>query len=187
MEFIKKSFNLQDYRLSFLQENIETISYSLICFLVPFFIGHPQMAVGILVNTALVLAALNVRSYKILPVIILPSLGVMSRGMIFGPFTVFLLIMAPFIWIGNSILVYSFKKLMLEIKMSKWAALFIGAFTKTAFLFSAAFVLVKMGYVPAPIMNSMGLMQLYTALIGGTIALSIHQTKKLQNNLKSNS
>ena len=56
--------NKQEYKFGFVQENVEMVVYSVVCFFVPFFIGHPQLIVGIIVNASLVLAALNLRSYK---------------------------------------------------------------------------------------------------------------------------
>ena len=168
----------QDYNLGFRKENIEMVIYSLICFFAPFFLGHPQWLVGTLVNASLILAALNLRGHKLLPVIMLPSLGVLAKGAIFGPFTMFLVYMIPFIWIGNSILVYAFKYLDLHHKLNKWVVLAMGAASKTLFLFTAAFVLFKIGILPALFMTTMGLFQLYTAVAGGVLALGVQAVKK---------
>lgn len=170
MEYLNK----QDYKLGFIQENVEMVIYSVICFFAPFFIGHPQIVVGVIVNAALVMAGLNLKNYKTLPVIIMPSLGVLSRGLIFGPFTIFLVYMIPFIWIGNAILVYSFK----FSKLNKWANLVLGSAVKTAFLFTAALLLVNLGVLPGLFLTTMGIFQLYTALIGGIAAITIHTIKK---------
>ena len=174
MEYLNK----QDYKFGFLRENIEMVVYSFVCFFVPFFIGHPQWIVGIVVNASLVLAALNLRSYKLLPVIILPSLAVLSRGLIFGPFTIFLVYMIPFIWIGNFILVFAIKKLALNKKINKFVSLGIGAIAKALFLFIITFSLVKIGFLPAVFLTAMGIMQLYTAIAGGLLALGVHRIKK---------
>lgn len=173
-EFVKK----QDYKLGFIQENVELLIYSLICFFVPFILGHPQWIVGVLVNAALVLAALNLKSYKMLPVILIPSLAVLSRGVIFGPFTYLLVFMIPFIWIGNSILVYLFKKLHVDKKMNRFVVLGIGAAAKTLFLFTAAFIFFKLGVLPAVFLTTMGLLQLYTAIAGGMLAIGVQELKK---------
>ncbi|MGV8168449.1 MAG: hypothetical protein ACP5N3_00165 [Candidatus Nanoarchaeia archaeon] len=174
-------WNRTDYNLGFMQQYVELFIYSALAFLVPFTLGHPQLIVGILVNAALVLAALNLKDYKLLPVIMLPSIAVLSRGMIFGPFTIFLIYMIPFIWIGNIILVYAFKELKLKRKMNSIVTLIIGAGAKTLFLFLCALLLVKTGMIPAPFLVSMGVLQLYTALLGGILALGIHETKKRVN------
>ncbi len=173
-EFVKKN----DYKIGFIQENIEMIIYSAVCFFVPFFIGHPQLLVGAVVNASLILSAMNLRSYRLLPVIMLPSLAVLSRGIIFGPFTVFLLYMIPFIWIGNSLLVYAFKAFNITRNINKWITLLIGAFIKAAFLFATAFLFVKLGILPKLFLTTMGIFQFYTAILGGTLALGLQAVKK---------
>ncbi len=178
MEFENTFLDKQDYRLGYLQENIEMVLYSFTCFFVPFLAGHPQFLVGTIVNAALVLAALNLRSYKILPIIIFPNVGVLTRGLIFGPFTVFLLYMVPFIWIGNSILVIAIKELNLKRRMNRLLSLGIGAAAKTLFLFAVAAVLVHFSVLPSVFLASMGMMQLYTALTGGLLAFGIQYAKK---------
>lgn len=174
----KGFWNLSEYNLSALQENIELIIYSALAFLVPFTIGHPQLVVGILVNTAIVLAALNLKNAKLLPVLILPSIAVLSRGLIFGPFTVFLIYMIPFIWIGNFILLAAFRELKLKRKLGSVPTLIIGSVAKAFFLYTCALILVLTGVLPNIFLSTMGLFQLYTAFAGGMIAIGIHEAKK---------
>jgi hypothetical protein len=90
----------------------------------------------------------------------------------------FLIYMIPFIWIGNFILLATIRELKLKRKLNSVATLIIGAGAKTAFLFGVAFVLVSLGVIPAIFMTTMGLLQLYTALAGGALALGIHELKK---------
>jgi hypothetical protein len=168
----------QEYALGFVQENIELVIYSILSFSLPLIIGHPQWLVGTLVNAALVLAALNLKDYKLLPVIMLPSFGVLTAGLIFGKFTMFLVYMIPMIWIGNFVLVWGMKKLYLQKKINKWATLAISASLKTAFLFVCAFTLVKFGVLPALFLTTMGLFQLYTAVAGGILAFGVQGIKK---------
>jgi hypothetical protein len=177
-KYLHKAAMLQDYALSYAFENIEMVVYSAVCFFVPFFIGHPQLAVGIIVNAALVASALNVRGYKLLPVIILPSLGVLSRGVIFGPLSKFLVYFIPFIWIGNSILVLSFKHFKLQKKYSYFSTLVIGSLLKSGFLFLCALALFKLSVVPAMFLTAMGAVQAGTAFAGGVAAYGIHEAKK---------
>jgi hypothetical protein len=168
----------QDYHIKNIQENAELVVYSMVCFFVPFLLGHPQLLVGTVVNASLILAALNLKSYKLLPIIMIPSLGVLTKGLIFGPFTIFLVYMIPFIWIGNTILVYCFKKFNLGLRMNKWFVLFIGSGLKVGFLFGIAYLLVKVGILPAVFLGAMGLLQVYTALLGGVLAFSVQGIKK---------
>ncbi len=169
---------IQEYPLTYLQENIELVIYSVICFFVPFLIGQPQLLVGTIVNASLILAALNFKIYKTIPIIVLPSLAVLTKGLIFGPFTIFLLYMIPFIWVGNAILVFTFKKFNLQKKMNKWITLLFASAFKTAFLFSIAYLFVKISLLPTVFLTAMGLFQFYTAIMGGILAFSIHSAKK---------
>jgi hypothetical protein len=166
----------QDYVFSFVRENLEMVLYSLIAFTSPLMIGHPQLIVGILVNAALVLAALNLTDFRLLPIILLPSIGVLTRGVIFGPFTIFLIYMIPFVWIGNAILVFTMKKLIYK---NKFISLLLGSLIKTLFLFFCAFILVNLGVIPIIFLTTMGIFQFYTAISGGIIALGIQKVKKL--------
>ncbi|GAG05269.1 unnamed protein product, partial [marine sediment metagenome] len=142
------------------------VLYTIVAFFLPFFVGHPQIVVGVLVNTLLITSALNVKGYKLLPVIIAPALGALSRGILFGPFTVFLLYMIPFIWVGNSILVFAFKWLNFDKKINYWITLLIGSITKALFLFAIAYLLVSMKVLPALFLTAMGIFQFYTAVLG---------------------
>lgn len=178
MKFNYGSFYKQDYGLGYIQENIEMVMYTAVCFLVPFMMGHPQLFVGIVVNCALVLAALNLKSYKMLPIILIPSIAVLMRGAIFGPFTMFLIYMIPVIWIGNTILVVAIKELSLKRKWNKFLSLGIGSAVKAGFIFIGAFVMLGFGLIPAALLGAMGILQLTTALIGGGVAIGIHEMKK---------
>lgn len=178
MRYLYKLSTLQEYNYSNLFENIEMISYSFLSFLVPLFIGHPQLAVGIIVNTFLITAALNLRGYKLLPIILLPSLGVLSRGIIFGPYSIYLLYFIPFIWIGNSLMVFAFKYFKLQKKYNYYVTLGIGTAMKSGFLFLSAVVLYQLGIVPVVFLTAMGALQAVTALGGGVAAHGLHYSKK---------
>jgi hypothetical protein len=169
--------NKQDYKLGYIQENIELIIYSIIAFFAPFMVGHPQWVVGTIVNSSLVLAALNIKNYRLLPIILLPSIAVLTRGLIFGPFTIFLVYLIPFIWMGNAILVLCMK----YFKLNNWINMGIGSVLKAAFLFTAAYALVSLKVLPPLFLTTMGLFQLYTAVAGGVLALGVHKIKKRFN------
>ena len=64
---------------------------SFLAFAVPFSLGHPQLLVGTLVNACLFLSAIFLPKKLIYPLIFFPSLGVLTRGIIFGSLTPFLL------------------------------------------------------------------------------------------------
>jgi hypothetical protein len=178
MGYFSKVSNLQDYVLNNYTEYFEMIVYSAVCFFLPFMMSHPQLAVGTVVNAMLITAALNIKGYKLLPVILLPSVGVLTAGLIFGSFTVFLVYLLPFIWIGNAILVYTFKIMKLQMKKNYILTLIIGAALKSGFLFLSALVLFKFGIIPIIFLTAMGILQLTTALSGGIAAYILHYTKK---------
>jgi len=172
--FIYKYVNEQEYDISNVVENVEMVIYSSLAFLLPFLMGHPQIVVGIGVNAALVLAALNLRGVKLLPVIIFPSLGVLARGLIFGPMTIYLVYMIPFIWVGNAILVYFVKRFM----NSRIKASIYGSIVKSLFLFAIAAPLVLLNVLPKPFLIAMGPLQAFTAITGCVVGFGVHQAKK---------
>ena len=174
----KKYVGLQEYELTLMRENIELVIYSVFGFLVPFLLAQPQLLVGSVVNAALVLGALNLRGAKILPIILLPSIGVLFAGVMFGGFTQALLYMVPFIWAANVVLVLAIKEFALRRKVDKVKSLLVGAVLKSGFLFASAFLLFYSGLVPVAILGAMGILQLQTAMIGGGAALLIQEGKK---------
>lgn len=149
--------------LSSLSAGIIFISMSLASFFVPFALGHPQWLVGTIVNACLFLGAAYLPKKYFIPLAVLPSLGVLARGLVFGPLTLFLVYFLPFIWLGNLVLILSFKRFG-----------FIGAAcAKFLFLFLLANIYFRLSVVPAVFISLMGLNQLATALSGGLIALLI--------------
>jgi len=178
MEYLYKLANLQDYVLSNISQYFEMFLYTTVSFLLPVFVGHPQLLVGIIINTLLITSALNLKGYKLLPVIIAPALGALSRGVLFGPFTIYLLYLIPFIWIGNTILVFSFKYFRLHKNKNYFLTLIIGSLLKSGFLFGAAFVLYKLSIIPVIFLTAMGTIQLTTAFFGGIAAYGMQEIKK---------
>lgn len=170
MNYYNQIFNNTIEKLKNVEYAMHLFLYSFSAFLIPLLIGHPQILVGILVNSALILCALFLDFKGTLPVIMLPSLAVLSRGLIFGPFTIFLVYMVPFIWLGNAILVYSMKYLFCNKKISYFISLGVGSVLKTAFLFTSAYVLYSLNLIPAALLVPMGMMQLTTAVIGGILS-----------------
>ena len=75
MEYLYKNLskisNLQDYVLSNFSQYVEMTIYSVVSFFIPLMIGHPQIVVGVIVNAMLITAALNLKGYKLLPVILI--------------------------------------------------------------------------------------------------------------------
>lgn len=86
--------------------------------------------------------------------------------------------MIPSIWVGNSILVYTFKWINLDKKLNYWITLLIGAITKALFLFVIAYLLVNTKVLPALFLTTRGIFQFYTAILGGIIAFGFQWNKK---------
>jgi hypothetical protein len=154
-------------------------SLLLVGFFVPFLITGPQLLTGTIVNSILFLYVSQSYSKKTLPLVILPSIGALLNGLLFGKFTVFLLYFLPFIWIGNYVLVQSFK--VLSKKYSFSLAILMSSSFKFIVLFSIAYLFTATKTVPMMFLQLMGLFQLYTALMGGALALLISKVLGKQN------
>jgi hypothetical protein len=147
------------------------VGLSLLSFSIPFSLGHPQWLVGIIVNTCLFLTAIFLPRKFILPLIIFPSLGVLLRGIIFGPLTMFLVYFLPFIWLANLVIILVFKKLFSH--LNHFFSVFFAATAKSLFLFTIANVYFELFLAPKIFLQLMGLNQFFTALVGGMISWTI--------------
>jgi len=183
-------------QISEIKKMLVFASVSILSFFVPFAFGHPQWLVGTIVNTCLFLGAVYLPKKYFLPLAVLPSLGVLARGLVFGPFTYFLVYFLPFIWLGNLILILVFKKIY-EFKLRRdptssnlknafskllevGSLIGLPAFAKFLFLFLIANIYFKFSIVPALFLHSMGFNQLATALAGGLAAFVILKIKSLK-------
>lgn len=160
--------------------------FSALAFCAPFLLGHPQWFVGTIVNAVLFLSAIFLPKKLYLPIIIFPSLGVLARGIVFGPFTSFLVYFLPFIWLGNLILIVLFKKVfegekefkikgrVIDFINTKYVfAVFCAATAKFLFLLVVSNIYLGTGIAPKIFVSTMGLNQLATALAGGLISFLI--------------
>lgn len=129
------------------------------------------MLTGTIVNALLFIAVTKLPKQRLLPVIVLPNIGALLHGVLFGPLTVFLFYFLPFIWVGNTILVFTF--LILQNKGLKGVGVITAAILKSVFLFGLANIYFHFKVVPKLFITSMGLIQFVTALLGGFIALTI--------------
>jgi len=144
----------------------KVLVFSAICivaFFVPFAFGHPQWLVGTIVNACLFVSAIFLPKKYFIPLAVLPSLGVLARGLVFGPLTMFLVYFLPFIWLGNLILILVYKK----------TNFVIASLAKFLFLYIGANIYFSFHVVPKLFLTAMGLNQLATALAGGLIAFLI--------------
>jgi len=170
---------------------VNTVVFAGVAFLslmVPFGFGHPQWLIGTIINAILFLAVLFLPKKYWLPLIIFPSLGVLARGLIFGPLTVFLIYFLPFIWLGNYILMLVFEKAINKDKIFQldnfrfyfkyFFAVLLAGLAKFAFLFITANLYFNLKVVPKVFIASMGLNQLGTALAGGVISILVFKAFK---------
>lgn len=150
--------------------NIPLYTVYTLAFFVPLVIAKPQLLVGSIINFLIVFSTLKYGTKKTIPVVVIPSLVATGTGLLFGGATIFLLYLMPFIMISNGIMsyvIYKRKNILL---------LLFGISLKVLFLFSMTLILTKTVGLPSIFLSSMGYFQLYTALIGGSIAYSLYLT-----------
>ena len=140
-------------------------------FFIPFSLGGPQWLVGTGVNAFLFLAALFLPKKSILPLVVLPSLGVLGRGIVFGPLTMFLVYFLPFIWIGNLTLIAVFRKA--HPRFGYLGGVCLAALAKFLLLFLVARLYFELSLAPQVFLQLMGLNQIFTALAGGAVSFFI--------------
>ncbi len=169
MKWVYQNLNSEIYKSAEKFKHIEFLFFGFLSFCIPFLLGHPQLLVGTLVNAFIISASLNLDAKRILPLTILPSIGVLFRGILFGPLTLSLVFMLPFIWIGNMILVLALKHLLSR-KMNYAISVAAGAGAKALFLFSITYILFQFEVLPSLFLTAMGAVQLATALMGGIVA-----------------
>ena len=141
-------------------------------FIVPFLLSQAQFPTGVFVNALLFLAVLFLPASTRLPLIIFPSLAALTRGLIFGSFTPFLLTFIPIIWLGNWLLTIVFDKTREKLGMIP-AGIF-ASIVKSLVLFTTATIFVNVKLVPNVFLTTMGTIQLVTALVGFVVALGIY-------------
>jgi hypothetical protein len=148
-----------------LNEKFQLTVVYLLAFTVPFIFKQPQLLIGSIINFILVFSVSKYGLKKIIPVLFLPSLASFLNGVLFGVFTPYLLYLMPFIVLSNLILVLTVKYIKV-----KYLNIGIAALLKACFLFSAVYILFNTIHIPEIFLTTMGLIQLYTALIGGILA-----------------
>ncbi len=178
--YVKKVYYDSIYNIKNVEENIQMVLLSMIGFFIPFVLGHPQILVGIIVNAMLIIGATYLKGHKLLPLILLPSLGVLTAGVLFGNYNMFLLYLIPLIWLGNLVYVYVYKHLNLAEHGLKNNLLGIGiaSILKSGLLFGVTFVLVQLAVLPELFLTAMGILQITTAILGGLLAISIVKARE---------
>ena len=124
---------------------------------------------GVIVNALLIKAGLDHSLKKVALLCLLPSLAVVSTGLLFGGLTSFLLWVMPFIWVSNFIIAYTSKKLFLSKGKNFFLSTAMASIAKTIFLFASVTILFLLGLVPVLFLTAFGIMQLATAQSGALI------------------
>jgi len=174
VENINKLVNERRFNTSDLFEYAEFAILCVIAAGIPLILRHPQLLVGVMVNFALMITAVNVRGWKkVLPLIMLPSIAATVGGFLFGSFTIYLVFLIPVIWIGNATLVFVIKYLYSVRQFSYLMVVPVASVLKMMILYSVTFILVFIGVLPNMFLTAMGLMQMTTALVGGFIVYPV--------------
>lgn len=197
MENIIKQ-TVKDYSKA--NEFVQTIIVALFALLVPTFLAqfinvlfgetsiiasNSQLIVGSVVNTVLVISALNLKGWtKTLFVVTMPSISTILSGYVFKSASVFMVYMIPAIWIGNIILILSFKYIMLAKNKKYFLSAIIGIICKVAIIFGFFMILKAFNIFPEKIVGNlqkaMSITQLITATIGCIIAYTIYKIEKVK-------
>ena len=187
-------------------EIIQTVVIALLAFLVPTFLAklltmifgaesviasNSQLVVGSIVNTVLVISALNLKGwYKILFVVTMPSISTMISGYVFQAASVYMIYMIPAIWVGNFALIYAFKYFMLSKNKSYIFSSIVGIISKVAVIFGFFLILKLLNIFPekmvSNLQNAMSFIQLITATVGCLIGYGIYKLEKDKNLIKDN-
>lgn len=176
-------------------ETVQSVLIALLAFLVPTFlaqtlkivfgansviVNNSQIIVGSIVNTALVLTALNLKGAgKIFFVVTMPSVSTILSGYVFKSASVYMVWMIPAIWIGNFLLIMAFKYLMLKKEKSYWLSAIVGIAAKVTVIFSCFIILKNLNVFPEKLVTNlqkaMSIIQLITAFIGCIISYVIYK------------
>jgi len=150
-----------------LEGALETAPFVAAAFLAPIALGFVpgianQLLVGTIVNFLLAYSALTLvgSKLKLLPLIVVPSIGAYVSGLVFGAQSASLLYFIAPIWVANAVYVFSIKA----------KGVLFSSIAKAGFLLVSATALVLLGFVPAAFLVAMGPIQLATALAGGYAA-----------------
>jgi hypothetical protein len=179
-------------------EIVQTIIIAFLAFVVPTFLAqlintffgagsvianNSQIIVGTVVNTILVISALNLKGWnKTIFVVTMPSISTIMSGYVFKTASIYMVWMIPAIWLGNFVLILSFKYIMIKRSSSYFIAAIIGIIGKVAIIFGIFMLLKAFNIFPVKMISNlqkaMSLIQLITATLGSLFAFVIY---KLEN------
>ncbi len=152
------------------------IALSSLIFLIPFFV-HQQFLTGPIINALLILSLLYLGKSQAFFLALIPSSVALSRGLL----PLALAPMVPFIMISNCLYIEAFARLTTAKLSNGFVAVFAASLFKTIFLFLISKLLME-NILAAPLASKIAVMmswpQLWTALLGGVLALLIDQGLK---------
>ena len=136
---------------------------------------NSQLIVGSVVNTLLIICALNVKGFsKTAFIITMPSVSTILSGYVFKSASVYMVWMIPAIWLGNFALIFAFKYIMLSKGRNYILAAISGVICKVLIIFGFFTILKLFNVFPDKLIlnlqKAMTLTQLITAIIGCIIA-----------------
>jgi hypothetical protein len=182
--FVNVNRNYYLFKTEQYNEYLEIALYALVLLFVPLFHSH-QLIVGTIVNALLIKAALNHSMKKMFVLAFLPSLSVISTGFLFGSLTPLILLMVPFIWISNLLIIFVTKKLFVAKTKNYFKSTLIASIGKALFLFCGVIIMFFLGLVPVALISVFSFMQLITAE-SGAIIVGISKLKKRKNHFGLN-
>jgi hypothetical protein len=156
-----------------------TVGLVLAALIAPALLAHApnnQLLTGTLVNATLFLAAWRLGVANALLVAVVPSSVALFRGLLPAP----LASLIPFIIASNVILMASF----VALKKFSLPGATVGA-SLLKFLFLFGLTALFFSSLPAPILSMMQTPQLFTALLGGALALGVIKGLNLKEAQKS--
>ena len=176
-------------------EVIQTIIIALLALIVPTFLArllnivfgansavasNSQIIVGSMVNTALVVSALNLKGWnKIIPIVTMPSISTVLSGYVFKSASVYMVYMIPAIWLGNFALIFIIKYFMIAKNKNYLLSSFCGIICKVAIIFGIFSILrifnIFTDKLVINLQKAMGVTQLITATIGCLIGYLIYK------------
>ncbi len=177
---------------------IQTIVIFLVAFLTPTFLGNlitnvfgktsviasnSQLIIGSIVNVALIVTALNLNGpLKILGVVTMPSISTVLSGYVFKTASPYMAYMIPAIWIGNFLLIYTYKLLVVSKNKNYILASVVGIVLKVAVIFGGFSILRVCNVFPNKLVSNlqvaMSTTQLITATVGAIITYIVYIMEK---------
>ncbi len=148
-------------------------------FLLPFVIPTPQILLGSLVNSILVLSAYNLKGLKSYSVAVVPSLMALLVGLLLGSSTHFIIYMLAGIWTGNITYITVVKGLFPNTFRESIKSIVAGSIAKGLLITGYTYALAQFITLPEPVLMAFGPIQIVTALVGGLLASLVEFRNKL--------